>query len=130
MNSFNHYAFGAIVGFLYRRIAGIDAMQPGFKRARIRPLVNGRLNKAGATYDSRCGRFRTDWSKNPDGSFELALTVPANSGAEVHLPAGRSGHYRESRLPLLRHRGIRVLSRTHAGIVLEVESGEYNFRVT
>lgn len=130
MNSFNHYAFGAIVGFLYRRIAGIDAMHPGFKRARIRPLVSGRLNQAGATYDSRSGRFRTDWSKNPDGSFELALAVPANSGAEVHLPAGRSGHYSEGRLPLQRRRGIRILSRTHAGIVLEVGSGEYNFRVT
>jgi alpha-L-rhamnosidase len=130
MNSFNHYAFGAIVGFLYRRIAGIDAMRPGFKRVRIRPLVNGRLNKAGATYDSCCGRFRTAWSKNPDGSFELALTVPANSSAEVHLPAGRSGHYLDGRLSLQRRRGVRILSRGHAGIVLEVGSGEYNFRAS
>jgi alpha-L-rhamnosidase len=130
MNSYNHYAFGAIVGFLYRRIAGIEAMQSGFKRARIRPLVNGRLDKAGATYDSRCGRFRTEWSKNPDGTFELALTVPANSSAEVHLPAGRSGHYREGRLSLQRRRGIRVLTRSTAGMVLEVGSGDYNFRVS
>jgi alpha-L-rhamnosidase len=130
MNSYNHYAFGAVVGFLYRRIAGIDAMQPGFKRARIRPLASGRLNKAGATYDSRCGRFRTDWTKNPDGSFELALTIPANSSAEVHLPSGRLGHYREGRLPLQRRSGVRFLSRTKAGMVLEVGSGEYNFRVT
>jgi alpha-L-rhamnosidase len=130
MNSYNHYAFGAIVGFLYRRIAGIDAMRPGFTRARIRPLVNGRLTKAGATYDSRCGRFRTDWAKNPDGSFELALTVPANSSAEVHLPAGRSGRYREGRLPLQRSRGLRILTRTDAGIVFEVGTGEYNFRAT
>jgi alpha-L-rhamnosidase len=130
MNSYNHYAFGAIVGFLYRRIAGIEATQPGFRRARIRPLVNGRLNEAGATYDSSCGRFRTDWAKNPDGSFDLALTVPANSSAEVHLPAGRSGLYREGRLPVQRSRDVRILTRTTAGIVLEVGSGEYNFRTT
>jgi alpha-L-rhamnosidase len=130
MNSYNHYAFGAIVGFLYRRIAGIDALRPGFKRARIQPLVNGRLKKAGATYDSSCGRFRTDWAKNQDGSFDLALTVPTNSSAEVHLPAGTSRHYREGRLPLQRSKGVRILARTSAGIVLEVASGEYNFRAT
>jgi alpha-L-rhamnosidase len=129
MNSYNHYAFGAIVGFLYRRIAGIEALQPGFKRARIRPLVNGRLNKAGATYDSRGGRFRTDWTRHPDGNFELALTVPGNCSAEVHLPPGRLGRYRDGGLPLQRRSGVRILSRTHAGVALDVGSGEYNFRV-
>ena len=130
MNSYNHYAFGAIVGFLYRRIAGIEAVQPGFKRARIRPLVNGRLNQAGATYDSCGGRFRTDWTKHPDGRFELALNVPANSSAEVHLPPGRVGRLREGRLPLQHRDGVRILSRTKTGTVLDVGSGAYHFRVS
>jgi alpha-L-rhamnosidase len=130
MNSYNHYAFGAVVGFLYRRIAGIEAMQPGFKRASIRPLVNGRLSNAAASYDSSGGRFRTDWTRYSDGRFELALTVPGNCSAEVHLPPGRLGHYREGRWSLRVRKGIRVLSRNNAGLALEVGSGDYSFQVS
>jgi alpha-L-rhamnosidase len=130
MNSYNHYAFGAIVGFLYRRIAGIEALAPGFRRARIRPLLAGSLTKAGATYDSVSGRFGTDWIKNLDGSVDYTITVPPNSSAEVHLSSGKYSLYREGRRPLHHSRDIKILGRNGGGIKLQVGSGKYEFRST
>jgi alpha-L-rhamnosidase len=65
MNSYNHYAFGAIGAFLFRRIAGIDAAEPGFRRVRIAPIFDRRLGHAGADYNSVAGRIRTDWRIDP-----------------------------------------------------------------
>jgi alpha-L-rhamnosidase len=128
MNSYNHYAFGAIVGFLYRRIAGIEALAPGFRRARIHPLLDGSVTQAGATYESIAGRYRTDWSKNSDGSVDLKVTVPPNTRAEVYLRAGMSRRYQEGRSDLHRSRHIKTLARHSDGLVLEVGSGDYEFR--
>jgi len=54
--SLNHYAFGAVNGFIYRRLAGIDALEPGFKRIAIRPLLTPRLAAVSADYESAMGR--------------------------------------------------------------------------
>jgi alpha-L-rhamnosidase len=128
MNSYNHYAFGAIVGFLYRRIAGIDAIAPGFRRARIHPLATGRLKQAGASYVSRCGTFTTQWCRDDNGSFDLAVSVPANTSAEIHLPKLQRGTYHEGRASIQHNKDVRILSHGRTGTVLEVGSGEYSFR--
>lgn len=87
MNSFNHYALGAVAGFLFRRIAGIDAAAPGFSRIRVQPVLDPRLRRAGADYDSVLGRISTDWDWTPGEAFRLNLTVPPAAVAEVALPA-------------------------------------------
>ncbi|MFI4933479.1 MAG: family 78 glycoside hydrolase catalytic domain [Caulobacterales bacterium] len=86
MNSFNHYALGAVAGFLFRRIAGIDAAAPGFKEIVVRPVLDPRLRRAGGDYDSVLGRISTDWDWTPGELFRLSLTVPANASAQVVLP--------------------------------------------
>ena len=86
MNSFNHYAFGAVGGFLFRRVAGIAPLEPGFRKFEVAPVVDPRVRKAGADYDSVVGRISTDWRWTPGGKFELELTVPANATARVTLP--------------------------------------------
>ncbi len=87
MNSFNHYALGAVAGFLFRRIAGIDAAAPGFTRIDIRPVLDRRLRRAGADYDCVLGRISTDWEWDLGGRFRLATTIPPNATARVRLPA-------------------------------------------
>ena len=87
MNSFNHYALGAVAGFLFRRIAGIDAGAPGFKEILVRPVLDPRLRRAGADYDSAMGRISTDWRWTPGEAFNLSMTVPANATAKLELPA-------------------------------------------
>lgn len=92
MNSRNHYAFGAIGSFLFRRIAGIDPVAPGFAHLRVAPVMDARLGSGGATYHSVRGTIRTDWTAK-DGRFQLDLELPTAIDAKVHLPAG-NGHVR------------------------------------
>jgi alpha-L-rhamnosidase len=53
MNSFNHYALGAVAGFMFRRLAGIDPVEPGFARFRFDPVHDARMPSGGARYQSR-----------------------------------------------------------------------------
>jgi alpha-L-rhamnosidase len=124
MNSFNHYALGAVIGFVYRRIAGIDPIEPGFSRFRVDPVLDPRVASGGGDYDAMPGRISTDWTLAKDGRFSLRLTVPANAVAEVHLPQGavqiREGG-RKATLASLGTRGGRQ--------VVEAGSGQYVFTV-
>ncbi len=85
MNSFNHYALGAVCGFLYRRVAGIEPIEPGYAQFRVAPLIDRRIQSAGATVDSVRGRIDTNWRVEGDNAI-LNLRVPANSRAEVVSP--------------------------------------------
>lgn len=122
MNSYNHYAFGAIGSFLYRRIAGIDAIEPGFGRVRIAPIFDRRLKKAGAEYKSSSGLIRTAWEI--DGSkLSLEIGLPANVTGEVSLPAAPSRIWKDGkRLPS----GAKV-TRAGSGSTLEIASGCHRF---
>ncbi|MBU6392966.1 MAG: family 78 glycoside hydrolase catalytic domain [Sphingomonadales bacterium] len=88
MNSRNHYAFGAIGSFLFRRVAGIEALEPGFARVGIAPIMDQRLRSGGATYRSVRGTIRTDWTA-ADGKYRLDVELPSGVSGEVHLPGGR-----------------------------------------
>jgi alpha-L-rhamnosidase len=85
MNSRNHYAFGAIGGFLFRRIAGIEAAEPGFRRVRIAPIVDPRLKSGGATYRSIAGTITTDWRVRGPAA-ELTIELPSNVRGELVVP--------------------------------------------
>lgn len=85
MNSFNHYAFGAVCSFLYRRIGGIEPIEPGFRRFRVAPVLDRRFRSATTSLDSASGRIVVAWRH--DGSrVSLDVTVPANTVAHVVLP--------------------------------------------
>ena len=88
MNSRNHYAFGAIGAFLFRRVAGIEAATPGFGTVRVAPIMDPRLGSGGATYRSVHGPIRTDWTA-AQGRFRLDVQLPSGVTGEVHLPGGR-----------------------------------------
>lgn len=85
MNSFNHYALGAVCAFLYRRLAGVEPITPGYGQFRVAPLIDRRIKSAGATVDSVRGRIDTGW-RLAGSKVTLTLRVPANSLAEVVLP--------------------------------------------
>lgn len=85
MNSFNHYALGAVCGFLYRRVAGIAPLTPGFARFRIAPVLDPRASSGGGRLESVRGVIETKW--RTDGvSGTIKVAVPANSTAELVLP--------------------------------------------
>jgi len=128
MNSFNHYALGAVCGFMYRRIAGIDPVDPGFARFRFNPVHDARMAKAGARYRSRSGEISTQWDRAQDGSFNLELTVPANSVCELHLPAHELASVLESGRKISPDR-FKTADINDGKLRLEVGSGSYNFNV-
>ena len=87
MNSFNHYAYGAIGEWLYQHVAGmsVDPENPGYKHILLAPHPGGGLTNADATYQSIYGKVRSAWKMNGK-ELVYEVTVPANTTATVTLP--------------------------------------------
>ena len=137
MNSFSHYAFGAVMEWAFTTLAGIDALEPGFGRILIRPCIpsaasnpDGRpLTWAAAEYASPRGLIRSHWQKRDDG-LEMRVTIPANTTARVRVPAAADDVITESGRPLADGAsGVRLVSRDADAAELELGSGDYRFRV-
>ncbi|MFD2879491.1 alpha-L-rhamnosidase C-terminal domain-containing protein [Paenibacillus rhizoplanae] len=77
MNSFNHYAYGAVGDFLYRHVAGIEQTEegPGYKQFLIQPHPGGGLTSAAASLESMYGTIRSEWTID-SGTIELTAVVP------------------------------------------------------
>ena len=86
MNSFNHYAYGAIGEWLYRVSAGIeiDEKNPGYKHSIIYPRIGGNLAFVDAAYNSVYGPVAVKWSCS-NSEVTLEVTVPHNTTADIIL---------------------------------------------
>jgi alpha-L-rhamnosidase len=129
MNSFNHYAYGAIGDWMYRVVAGLDTdeSEPGYKRITVKPHIGGGLTHAQADLETYYGKASSGW-KLSDGMLELTVSVPANTKAMVHIPAATPDAVTESGMPLGRSGAIRTAGMQDSRVVLELGSGEYRFR--
>ncbi|MBQ3085696.1 MAG: family 78 glycoside hydrolase catalytic domain, partial [Clostridia bacterium] len=83
--SFNHYAYGAVVGWMYRYMAGITPGSDGYKSFTLQPRADRSLGAAEATYDSVYGTIKSAWSYKDD-AFNYSCTVPANTNATIMVP--------------------------------------------
>lgn len=128
MNSFNHYAFGAVAEYLYSGVGGIAADSPGYKTIRIRPIIRDGLTWAKTGFDSMYGRIATSWKKE-QGRLSLEVTVPANTSATVYVPALDEASVRESGKPISRALGVRFLRMEKGDAVFAVEPGTYRFEI-
>ncbi|WP_276357069.1 alpha-L-rhamnosidase [Cohnella caldifontis] len=130
MNSFNHYAYGAIGDWMYRKIAGLDMdpAVPAFKRIRIEPLFGGKsLSYAEASHLSPYGKIEAGW-KADGARIEVNAAVPANATAIVVLRGASAAGLTESGKPLDAADGILSVSQHEGGVTLTVGSGSYSFR--
>jgi alpha-L-rhamnosidase len=127
MISFNHYALGAVSGFLFRRIARIDLGAPGFKEVVVRPVLDPRVTRGGGTYQSAMGPISTDWEKGPAKAFRLTVEIPANATRRIHLPAKPHAIVREGRRVLSDRKD--AVRRAEGEVVVNVGSGRYQFTV-
>ncbi|WP_303917815.1 glycoside hydrolase family 78 protein [Draconibacterium sediminis] len=122
MNSFNHYAYGAIGEWLYNHVAGIkvDENNPGYKKFFLAPNPGGGLTQVDATFNSVYGPIKSDW-KISDGQMTYQVEVPANTSAEVVLPKAKvaeinmDGDLKSS------------AKQTGAAVTVSVGSGTYTF---
>ena len=96
MNSFAHYAFGAVVGWMYREIGGINNASAGFNQIQIKPLFDPKLDWVKASYDSVHGPVKVSWKKSGTGHL-VGVDVPPNTTAAVWLLGEKttigSGHH-------------------------------------
>lgn len=122
MNSYNHYAFGSVMAWVYRRVSGIDtdAAGAGFHHIVIAPHTEASLTHARTEYDSAYGTVVTDWTRDAAGGLQMAVTVPANTTATVHLAAGPKG--------IASMEGA-TLIKAGAMTTAEIGSGTYHFQV-
>jgi alpha-L-rhamnosidase len=132
MNSFNHYAYGAIGDWMYRVIGGInpDEEQSGYKHIIIHPRPGGNLEYAKTSYQSGYGEIRTSWNIEGD-IFRLRVVIPVNTTASVILPqGGKPENIRESGKPLNEVQGILSSKPDVEDVLLELGSGDYDFTYT
>jgi alpha-L-rhamnosidase len=128
MNSFNHYAYGAIGEWLYRVVAGIeiDPQSPGYKHAIIQPHPGGGMTYAKAGHQSLYGTVASGWELK-DRQLVVNVEIPANTTATVKLPRSRLEKVLESGQPLDAVKGILRSSQSGQNAVIEVGSGRYEF---
>jgi alpha-L-rhamnosidase len=135
MNSFSHYSFGAVMQWAFQNLAGIDTDGAGYKQILLHPNPptlgsnpeQPPLDWVKASYDSARGKIRSAWRRKGD-TFELNVTVPANTTATVWVPAHSAHAVKEGGNPLERSKGVRVLRQEQGQVVLALTSGEYHFK--
>lgn len=128
MNSFNHYAYGAIGEWLYATVAGIDAdpEQPGYRHLILRPRPGGGLTAARAALETMYGRAMSAW-RIDDGRFTWEIVVPPNTTATAYVPASDGTPVRESGRPAEEAEGVTFAQRDEETAVYRLASGAYTF---
>jgi len=95
MNSFNHYAYGAVLAWMYGTMAGIqeDVACPGFKHIILAPVPDKRMGKVKACFRSPYGPIKSAWHYDETGKWTWTFTIPANTTATVTVPGEQPKEY-------------------------------------
>jgi len=127
MNSFNHYAYGAVGAWMYAVVGGIDLdpRQPGYKNIIMHPQPGGNLTSARTELRSMYGLIKSEWALNQH-TFDWRITVPANSTATVYVPAKDASQVTENGHVIETAQGITFLRTENGFAVFEVEAGSYS----
>jgi alpha-L-rhamnosidase len=138
MNSFNHYANGAVGAWMYENISGIqtDPTAPGFKHIILRPRIPANplgtggdgLTYARGEYQSMYGKIVSHWRIDEDDLI-WEVKVPPNSTASAHIPAVNKARIFEGEADIDRCSGVKFIHRTDEAAVYKLQSGTYKFTV-
>ena len=126
MNSFNHYAFGAVGQYLYSAIGGINPASPGYKTILLQPVPGVGLTWANTSYSSTRGLISTAWT-NTGSAFNLNVVIPPNTTAQVWVPTTNAAAITESGVPAASSPGVTYVGMSNSAAVYAVGSGNYNF---
>ena len=141
MNSFNHYAYGAVGEWMYRYMAGIEAdeQNPGFKHIVLQPTLDQRpaadipenqkrMTSVNATYGSIYGQIASAWTADENGGFKTyTAAVPANTTATLYLPVDKDAVLYEGSVPAAEAEGLTFVEYKNGKAVYTLESGSYSF---
>ena len=131
MNSYNHYAYGAIGDWMYRVTAGIDTKTdaPGYKHIIIKPTPVGNLNNVAADYQTYYGKISSHWTIT-DGNIAMDVEIPANTTATVYIPSNNGNNVMENGKPVAADTNMKPGEPEGGYIVLNIGSGIYHFTTT
>ena len=91
MNSLNHYAYGSVGDWMYRKVAGLSQLEPGYKKFQVKPMFVKGIEECGTEFESVYGKIVTNTScKN--GKIHVHVEVPANTTAVIVLPEKEEEH--------------------------------------
>jgi alpha-L-rhamnosidase len=130
MNSFNHYAYGAIGDWMYRTVAGInlDENAPGYKKIIIKPHLTDSLSFASASLQTYYGKVSSEWKKE-NGKLVLNVEVPPNTTATVFIPSSNADDILESGKKINEMKEISVTDKIDNYVSVKLGSGKYFFTV-
>lgn len=146
MNSFNHYAYGAIGDWMYRELAGINSSEEtdgiGYKKIIIKPHVensyvsdevkkqnnNEELIEVEGALKTNYGKVKSHWKKQDD-QLHLAVSIPVNTTGEIYIPTRNQKEIEEGGKPISNHKDIEIMSEEGEFTKIAVGSGDYKFVV-
>jgi len=130
MNSFNHYAYGAIGDWMYRVMTGVDTYTdgPGYKHIKIMPHPGGGFTNASASLQTYYGNVSSSWEVK-DGKIYYTIEIPSNTKADIFLPAKQAEDITEDSKLLSSDKGLTVGAYQDGYIGINVGSGVYHFEV-
>jgi alpha-L-rhamnosidase len=119
----NHPMFGSISEWFYRSLLGINPASPAFEKILIKPQPAGDLTWAKGSYTSVRGVIESDWKKSND-QFELKVSIPANTSAEIWIKSKENGRIVESGKALDAAFQLKYIQ---GYAVVNIGSGSYHF---
>jgi alpha-L-rhamnosidase len=130
MNSFNHYAYGAIGDWMYRKMVGLDTYEDGvgYKHIQVKPHIGGKFTHASASLQTYYGTLSNAW-KRDSTQISMQVEIPANTRATIYIPGTDIGKITENGAPLSSSKGVKITGQEDGYTVVETGSGKYSFAV-
>ena len=131
MNSYNHYAYGAVADWIYRYAAGVDPLpaDPGFHTIYLHPNFDPRLGSLDFRYQSSYGEIHSGWSTQ-GGVVTWQVTIPPNTVAHLPVPSEQESKFTLDGRSLASSKLLHPAGKTEAGTTYEVPPGKYSFHVS
>ncbi|WP_308992382.1 family 78 glycoside hydrolase catalytic domain [Mariniflexile litorale] len=146
MNSFNHYAYGAIGDWMYKTLGGIKSStsisEVGYKKSIIKPYIYNKLvskNENEQTKDEQLtmiqsnletyyGKISSHWQNN-ENQIYMDITIPVNTSAELHIPSNNIESVIEGDSKLSKSENVKIIETTSTEIIVALGSGSYHFTI-
>jgi alpha-L-rhamnosidase len=126
MNSFNHYAYGAIGDWMYRVSAGIETKGAGYRHIVIQPHPTEKISYSKASFESSYGTIASGWERK-GSQVVINVKIPANTSATIILPVDGASKVRESGKGITENKTFASVKAENKNLIIETGSGNYSF---
>jgi alpha-L-rhamnosidase len=129
MNSFNHYAYGAIGDWMYRVSAGLEAAAPGYKKLLIQPHPSKQLEFSKAAFETPYGKAASGWERKGQ-VIAVTVKIPANTSSTIVLPVSFASKVLANGKSLAENKEFTGITESNKKLTFTSGSGDYVFEYT